>query len=101
MEVAHVTDLNESPYVDYREADRVILTMCQEQGAQPQTFSIISQQLGNKTPSEVSHRFRELMQLFHTACEASSEDEDDATSTSNTDQLSDHGDLLSEEELDE
>ena len=41
------------------------------------------------------------MQLFHTACEASSEDEDDATSTSNTDQLSDHGDLLSEEELDE
>ncbi|XP_045154265.1 GON-4-like protein isoform X3 [Echinops telfairi] len=84
-----------------READRVILTVCQEQGAQPQTFSIISQQLGNKTPAEVSHRFRELMQLFHTACEASSEDEDDATSTSNTDQLSDHGDLLSEEELDE
>ncbi|XP_058165831.1 GON-4-like protein isoform X3 [Dasypus novemcinctus] len=84
-----------------READRVILTMCQEQGAQPQTFSIISQELGNKTPAEVSHRFRELMQLFHTACEASSEDEDDATSTSNTDQLSDRGDLLSEEELDE
>ncbi|XP_028609186.1 GON-4-like protein isoform X3 [Grammomys surdaster] len=84
-----------------READRVILTMCQEQGAQPHTFSSISQQLGNKTPAEVSHRFRELMQLFHTACEASSEDEDDATSTSNADQLSDHGDLLSEEELDE
>ncbi|XP_016076970.1 PREDICTED: GON-4-like protein isoform X1 [Miniopterus natalensis] len=84
-----------------READRVILTMCQEQGAQPQTFRIISQQLGNKTPTEVSHRFRELMQLFHTACEASSEEEDDATSTSNADQLSDHGDLLSEEELDE
>ncbi|XP_072589672.1 GON-4-like protein isoform X7 [Vulpes vulpes] len=83
-----------------READRVILTMCQEKGAQPQTFSSISQQLGNKTPTEVSHRFRELMQLFHTACEASSEEEDDATSTSNTDQLSDHGDLLSEEELD-
>lgn len=141
--------------------------MCQEQGAQPQTFSVISQQLGNKTPAEVSgggnawqgqgatsgrgakgvrrsepqrfrvfllvrwpqlpaaavcagrlqwkdqqqpaspfslqvsHRFRELMQLFHTACEGSSEDEDDATSTSNADQLSDHGDLLSEEELDE
>lgn len=83
-----------------READRVILTMCQERGAQPQTFSVISQQLGNKTPSEVSHRFRELMRLFHTACEASSEEEEDATSTSNTDQLSDRGDLLSEEELD-
>lgn len=41
------------------------------------------------------------MQLFHTACEASSEEEDDATSTSNADQLSDRGDLLSEEELDE
>lgn len=37
-----------------READRVILTMCQERGAQPQTFSSISQQLGNKTPAEVS-----------------------------------------------
>ncbi|XP_054995866.1 GON-4-like protein isoform X1 [Sorex araneus] len=84
-----------------READRVILTVCQEQGAQPQTFNAISQQLGNKTPAEVSLRFRELMQLFHTACEASSEDDDDATSTSNTDQLSDHGDLLSEEEPDE
>ncbi|XP_078297488.1 GON-4-like protein isoform X1 [Panthera onca] len=83
-----------------READRVILTMCQERGAQPQTFSVISQQLGNKTPTEVSHRFRELMRLFHTACEASSEEEEDATSTSNTDQLSDRGDLLSEEELD-
>ncbi|XP_019566658.2 GON-4-like protein isoform X1 [Rhinolophus sinicus] len=84
-----------------READRVILTVCQEQGAQPHTFRVISQQLGNKTPTEVCHRFRELMQLFHTACEASSEDEDDAGSTSNADQLSDRGDLLSEEELDE
>lgn len=37
-----------------READRVILTMCQEQGAQPHTFRVISQQLGNKTPTEVS-----------------------------------------------
>lgn len=27
--------------------------MCQEQGAQPHTFSIISQRLGNKTPVEV------------------------------------------------
>ncbi|XP_036872672.2 GON-4-like protein isoform X1 [Manis javanica] len=84
-----------------READRVILTMCQEQGAQPQTFSGISQRLGNKTPSEVSHRFRELVQLFHSACEASSEDEEDAASTGNADQLSDRGDLLSEEEPDE
>lgn len=49
---------------------------------------------------QVSRRFRELMRLFHTACEASSEEEEDAASTGNTDQLSDRGDLLSEEELD-
>ncbi|GAB5583876.1 GON-4-like protein isoform X6 [Prionailurus iriomotensis] len=79
--------------------EKVVL-WTRERGAQPQTFSVISQQLGNKTPTEVSHRFRELMRLFHTACEASSEEEEDATSTSNTDQLSDRGDLLSEEELD-
>lgn len=41
-------------HLAYREADRVILTVCQEQGAQPQTFRVISQQLGNKTPAEVS-----------------------------------------------
>lgn len=31
----------------------MILTMCQEQGAQPHTFSSISRELGNKTPVEV------------------------------------------------
>ncbi|XP_074836972.1 GON-4-like protein isoform X3 [Carettochelys insculpta] len=81
-----------------READRVILTTCQERGAHLETFSAISQELGNKTASEVSHRFRELMRLFHTSCDGSSEDEEDATSTSNTDQMSDKDLLLSEEE---
>ncbi|KAM9368502.1 GON-4-like protein [Phaethornis superciliosus] len=84
-----------------READRVILTMCQEKGAHLETFQAISQKLGNKTASEVSHRFRELMKLFHTSCDGSSEDEEDATSTSNTDQLSDKDLLLSEEEPDD
>ncbi|XP_054850044.1 GON-4-like protein isoform X2 [Eublepharis macularius] len=84
-----------------READRVILTTCQERGAQQDTFSAISQQLNNKTAEEVAHRFRELMALFHTACDVSSEDEDDATSTSNTDQLSDKDPVLSEEEQEE
>ncbi|KFW08832.1 GON-4-like, partial [Eurypyga helias] len=84
-----------------READRVILTTCQEKGAQLETFQAISQKLGNKTASEVSHRFRELMKLFHTSCDGSSEDEEDATSTSNTDQLSDKDLLLSEEEPDD
>ncbi|XP_067395239.1 GON-4-like protein isoform X2 [Emydura macquarii macquarii] len=84
-----------------READRVILTTCQERGAHLETFSTISQELGNKTASEVSHRFRELMKLFHTSCDGSSEDEEDAASTSNTDQLSDKDLLLSEDEQDD
>uniref|UniRef100_A0A8D0HHR9 GON-4-like protein n=1 Tax=Sphenodon punctatus TaxID=8508 RepID=A0A8D0HHR9_SPHPU len=84
-----------------READRVILTTCQERGAQPGTFRAISQQLGNKTAGEVSDRFKELMTLFHTSCDGSSEEEEDATSTSNTEQLSDHDVLLSEEEQEE
>ncbi|MBN3317640.1 GON4L protein, partial [Atractosteus spatula] len=59
-----------------READRVILTTCQQQGASQATFQAISAQLGNKTTSEVSRRFRDLMRLFHTAArQLSSEDE--------------------------
>lgn len=59
-----------------READRVILTTCQQQGASQGTFQAISTQLGNKTPSEVSRRFRDLMRLFHTSArQVSSEDE--------------------------
>lgn len=59
-----------------READRVILTACQQQGANQSTFQAVSEQLGNKTASEVSRRFRDLMRLFHTsACQVSSEDE--------------------------
>ncbi|XP_075186297.1 GON-4-like protein isoform X4 [Anomaloglossus baeobatrachus] len=60
-----------------READRVILTTCQEQGTHDDTFSAISAQLGNKSPSEVSQRFRELINLFQTGCVTSSDDEDD------------------------
>lgn len=37
----------------FREADRVILTMCQQEGANQNTFEAISTLLGNKTPSEV------------------------------------------------
>ncbi|XP_058015936.1 GON-4-like protein isoform X2 [Ahaetulla prasina] len=84
-----------------READRVILTSCQERGADPQTFSAISEQLGNKTPEEVAHRFRELMTLFHTACDVSSDDEEDGMSTSHGDQLSDKDPALSEDEREE
>ncbi|XP_076846738.1 GON-4-like protein isoform X3 [Brachyhypopomus gauderio] len=61
-----------------READRVILTACQQQGANQNTFQAVSAQLGNKTASEVSKRFRDLMRLFHTSAHQGSS-EDDAT----------------------
>ncbi len=36
-----------------READRVVLTTCQQRGAKPATFHAIAAQLGNKTANEV------------------------------------------------
>ncbi|XP_043936094.1 GON-4-like protein isoform X2 [Protopterus annectens] len=72
-----------------REDDRVILTECQENGASQEVFIAIANKLGSKSPTEVSRRFRELLRLFHTSCDNSSEEDDDGTSTSNTDQLSD------------
>ncbi|XP_072284497.1 GON-4-like protein isoform X2 [Pyxicephalus adspersus] len=60
-----------------READRVILTMCQERGAHEETFSAIAAQLANKSPSEVAQRFRELINLFQTGCVTSSDEEED------------------------
>ncbi|XP_070767422.1 GON-4-like protein [Enoplosus armatus] len=66
-----------------READRVILTTCQQEGANQNTFQAISTLLGNKTPSEVSRRFRDLMSLFRTAARQTSS-EDEAPSTNPT-----------------
>ncbi|KAL1255752.1 hypothetical protein QQF64_013813, partial [Cirrhinus molitorella] len=48
-----------------READRVILTTCQQRGAKPDTFNAIAAQLGNKTANEVLERFQDLIKLFH------------------------------------
>ncbi|XP_061551452.1 GON-4-like protein isoform X2 [Phycodurus eques] len=59
-----------------RDADRVILTTCRQEGANQNTFQGISGLLGNKTPAEVSRRFRDLMRLFQSAArQAGSEDE--------------------------
>uniref|UniRef100_A0A8C6UWW2 GON-4-like protein n=1 Tax=Neogobius melanostomus TaxID=47308 RepID=A0A8C6UWW2_9GOBI len=58
-----------------RDADRVILTWCQQEGANPSTFHHISSVLGNKTPCQVSQRFQDLMRLFHTTARHNSEDE--------------------------
>ncbi|XP_043972602.1 GON-4-like protein isoform X3 [Gambusia affinis] len=59
-----------------READRVILTMCQQEGANQNAFHAISNLLGNKTPSEVSQRFRDLMRLFRTAARHATAEEE-------------------------
>ncbi|XP_065813651.1 GON-4-like protein isoform X2 [Labrus bergylta] len=58
-----------------READRVILTTCQKDGANQNTFQAISILLGNKTPSEVSRRFQDLMRLFRTAARHSNSED--------------------------
>ncbi|XP_054916964.1 GON-4-like protein isoform X3 [Poeciliopsis prolifica] len=59
-----------------READRVILTMCQQEGANQNAFQAISNLLGNKTPSEVSQRFQDLMRLFRTAARHATTEEE-------------------------
>ncbi|XP_060777852.1 GON-4-like protein isoform X2 [Neoarius graeffei] len=72
-----------------READRVILTACQQQGANQSTFQSVSAQLGNKTASEVSKRFRDLMRLFHTSARQVSSDEETTEQQSATDEEQD------------
>ncbi|XP_035804661.2 GON-4-like protein [Amphiprion ocellaris] len=73
-----------------READRVILTTCQQDGANQDTFQAISSLLGNKTPTEVSRRFRDLMRLFRTAArQTSSEDEAPPTETATANEAED------------
>ncbi|XP_066464996.1 GON-4-like protein isoform X4 [Eleutherodactylus coqui] len=74
-----VSSSGEKVVVWTREADRVLLTMCQERGAHDDTFRAISAQLENKSPSEVSQRFRELISLFQTGSVTSSDDEEEGT----------------------
>ncbi|KAM3596046.1 uncharacterized protein V6R79_007383 [Siganus canaliculatus] len=50
-----------------READRTILTACQQRGANQKTFRHVSAQLGNKTAQQVSLRYHDLMNLFQQA----------------------------------
>ncbi|XP_050925660.1 GON-4-like protein isoform X2 [Lates calcarifer] len=52
-----------------READRAILTACQQRGANRRTFRQVSAHLGDKTPRQVNLRFLHLMNLFQsTSC---------------------------------
>ncbi|XP_051811671.1 LOW QUALITY PROTEIN: GON-4-like protein [Acanthochromis polyacanthus] len=48
-----------------RDADRLILTTCQQRGASQSTFRQVSAQLGNRTVQQVRLRFQNLMKLFH------------------------------------
>lgn len=48
-----------------RDADRLILTTCQQRGANQSTFRQVSTQLGNRTVQQVRLRFKNLMKLFH------------------------------------
>ncbi|KAK2830975.1 hypothetical protein Q5P01_018906 [Channa striata] len=54
-----------------READRAILTACQQRGASRKTFRQVSAQLGNKSTQQVSLRFQDLMKLFRSASQRS------------------------------
>ncbi|XP_076157243.1 GON-4-like protein isoform X2 [Alosa pseudoharengus] len=67
-----------------READRAILTACQQKGANQKTFSAVSAQLGNKTANEVCSRFHDLMRLFHTSSKQCSSESDSDTDTSSS-----------------
>lgn len=48
-----------------RDTDRLILTTCQQRGANQSTFRQVSAQLGNRTVQQVRLRFKNLMKLFH------------------------------------
>ncbi|XP_061752551.1 GON-4-like protein [Nerophis ophidion] len=60
-----------------RQADRTILTACQQRGARPRTFRQVSAQLGNKSAQQVRLRFHQLVHLFHSATAQDPEPEPD------------------------
>uniref|UniRef100_A0A8P4GR28 CASP8-associated protein 2 n=1 Tax=Dicentrarchus labrax TaxID=13489 RepID=A0A8P4GR28_DICLA len=68
-----MTSSGEKVVVWTREADRAILTACQQGGANRKTFRCVSAQLGNKTTQQVSLRFHDLMNLFQKSTSCSSE----------------------------
>ncbi|XP_068188567.1 GON-4-like protein isoform X2 [Antennarius striatus] len=71
------TSNGEKVVVWTREADRAILTACQQRGANQKTFRQVSAQLGNKTAHQVSVRFDDLMTLFHSAFQKSTSWQDE------------------------
>nr|XP_032832708.1 CASP8-associated protein 2-like [Petromyzon marinus] len=53
-----------------RDDDRLILSEVQRHGPSPDIFSSVAALLGDKTGSQVSRRFRELLKLFQKAAAA-------------------------------
>lgn len=88
-----------------READKIILTTCQEKGANGATFTEIAKLLGNKSSQEVSRRFRELVRLFHTAaaavspCHHSDEEEEEDSTSNSLEPLSDRDSVATDDEI--
>ncbi|XP_032826176.2 GON-4-like protein [Petromyzon marinus] len=88
-----------------READKIILTTCQEKGANGATFTEVAKLLGNKSSQEVSRRFRELVRLFHTAaaavspCQHSDEEEEEDSASNSLEPLSDRDSVATDDEI--
>ncbi|XP_022103004.1 GON-4-like protein [Acanthaster planci] len=61
-----------------RDADRLLLQRCRDQGATEQVFEEIARTLGDKTSKQVSDRFATLMKLFQSASQDDNDDEDDS-----------------------
>lgn len=75
-----VSSNGEKVVVWTREADRAILTACQQRGATTKTFRQVSSQLGNKTVQQVRLRFQDLIKLFLSASQKSTPPEGQAES---------------------
>ncbi|XP_040909821.1 GON-4-like protein isoform X1 [Toxotes jaculatrix] len=66
-----MTSTGEKVVIWTREADRAILTACQQRGANRKTFRQVSAHLGNKTTQQVSLRFHDLINLFQSSSQKS------------------------------
>ncbi|KAM4725905.1 GON-4-like protein [Anableps anableps] len=79
-----VSSNGEKVVVWTREADRAILTACQQRGATTKTFRQVSALLGNKTVKQVRLRFQDLMKLFLSASQKCSSSDGQAGSRPET-----------------
>ncbi|XP_033111775.1 GON-4-like protein [Anneissia japonica] len=67
-----------------RDADRLLLQTCQKMDNNTSTFELVSQQLGNKSVSEVEDRFNTLMALFTKHPKSDGEESGDGSDSEHT-----------------